>query len=79
MNESSKGGVLSRHRKIVIGMSIYFLICTLAMIWPGAVIANRIEPMILGLPFLFFWYVAWVFIVFVGTLILYRLEFGGKD
>lgn len=60
-------------------MSIYFLICTLAMIWPGAVIANRIEPFVLGLPFFFFWYVLWVFVVFVGTLILYRLEFGGKD
>ena len=69
---------MSRHRKIVIGMSIYFLICTLAMIWPGAVVANRIEPMILGLPFLFFWYVAWVFMVFIGTLLLYWLEFGGK-
>ena len=69
---------MSRHRKIVIGMSIYFLICTLAMIWPGAVIANRIEPFVLGLPFFFFWYVLWVFVVFVGTLILYRLEFGGR-
>lgn len=59
-------------------MSTYFLICTLAMIWPGAVIANRIEPMILGLPFMFFWYVAWVFMVFIGTVILYRLEFGGR-
>ena len=70
---------MSRHKKIVIGMSIYFFICTLAMIWPGAVIANRIEPFVLGLPFFFFWYVLWVFVVFVGTLILYRLEFGGKD
>ncbi len=70
---------MERRKKIIVGMSIYFLVCTLAMIWPGAVIANRIEPMILGLPFLFFWYVAWVFMVFIGTLILYRLEFGGKD
>ncbi len=70
---------MQRRRKIIIGMSIYFLVCTLAMIWPGAVVANRIEPMILGLPFLFFWYVAWAFMVFLGTLILYCLEFGGKD
>lgn len=70
---------MQRRRKIIIGMSIYFLVCTLAMIWPGAVVANRIEPMILGLPFMFFWYVAWVFMVFVGTVILYRLEYGGKD
>lgn len=65
---------MSRGRKIAVGMSIYFLICTLAMIWPGALVANRVEPMILGLPFLFFWYVAWVFMVFLGTVVLYRLE-----
>lgn len=70
---------MDRQKKIAIGMGIYFLICTLAMIWPGAAIANRIEPMILGLPFFFFWYVAWVFMVFVGTVILYRLEHGGKS
>ena len=70
---------MRRRKKIIVVMSIYFLVCTLAMIWPGAVVANRIEPMILGLPFLFFWYVAWTFMVFLGTLILYRLEFGGKD
>ena len=70
---------MDRRKKIIVGMSIYFMVCVLAMIWPGAVIANRIEPFVLGLPFFFFWYVLWVFVVFVGTLILYRLEFGGKD
>lgn len=69
---------MSRESKIAVGMSIYFGVCTLAMIWPGALVANRIEPMILGLPFMFFWYVAWVFMVFVGTVVLYRLEYGGK-
>jgi hypothetical protein len=68
-----------RSKAATVVMSVYFLICTLAMIWPGAVIANRIEPMILGLPFMFFWYVAWVFMVFVGCVILYRLEYGGRD
>jgi hypothetical protein len=70
---------MGRRRKIAIGMSIYFLVCTLAMIWPGAVVANRIEPMIVGLPFLFFWYVAWVFLVFLGTVVLYRLEYSAPD
>ena len=70
---------MDRERKITLVMGAYFLICTLAMIWPGAVVANRIEPMIFGLPFLFFWYVLWVFMVFVGTVILYRLEHGGEE
>ncbi len=70
---------MDRSNKIAFGMGLYFLVCTLAMIWPGAVIANRIEPMIFGLPFLFFWYVLWVFMVFIGTVILYRLEHGGEE
>lgn len=70
---------MDRGNKIALGMGLYFLVCTIAMIWPGAVIANRIEPMIFGLPFLFFWYVLWVFMVFVGTVILYRLEYGGEE
>ncbi len=76
---AEEGGVLDRGNKIALGMGLYFLVCTLAMIWPGAVIANRIEPMIFGLPFLFFWYVLWVFMVFIGTVILYRLEHGGEE
>ncbi|OAZ91537.1 DUF3311 domain-containing protein [Halomonas sp. G11] len=55
-------------------MLIYFAICALAMVWPGALIANRIEPMIIGLPFFLFWYVAWVFALFVGLVIAYRKD-----
>jgi hypothetical protein len=55
-------------------MLIYFGVCTLAMVWPGALIANRIEPMVLGLPFFIFWYVLWIFILVVGLVIAYRLE-----
>ncbi|WP_163575519.1 hypothetical protein [Halomonas faecis] len=56
------------------GMLFYFLLCTLSMIWPGALIANRIEPMVMGLPFFVFWYIAWVFAMFVGLVICYRRE-----
>ncbi len=69
---------MDRQRKIALGMGLYFLVCTIAMIWPGAVVANRIEPMILGLPFFFFWYVLWVFLVFLGCVVLYRLEYRGR-
>lgn len=60
------------------GMLVYFAVCTLAMVWPGALIANRIEPMVLGLPFFIFWYVAWIFALFVGLVIAYRLETGAE-
>ncbi|MDR5901623.1 DUF3311 domain-containing protein [Halomonas icarae] len=56
------------------GMLLYFAICTLAMVWPGALIANRIDPIIMGLPFFIFWYVAWVFVMFIGLIITYRQE-----
>lgn len=70
---------MDRQKKIAIVMGAYFLICTLAMIWPGAAVANRVEPMVIGLPFVFFWYVAWVFVIFIGTVILYRWEHGGRS
>jgi hypothetical protein len=35
---------------------------------------NRIEPIILGLPFLLFWIVTWVFLTPFLLLIAYRLE-----
>ncbi|CAM5222778.1 hypothetical protein CDEF62S_01207 [Castellaniella defragrans] len=56
------------------------LICWAAMVWPGALIANRIQPFVLGLPFMFFWYVAWVFIMFLGLVALYLVEYaqGGR-
>ncbi|MGO3345924.1 MAG: DUF3311 domain-containing protein [Marinomonas sp.] len=57
-------------------MMIYFIICTLALIWPGATIANRIDPIILGLPFMIFWYLAWFFICFIGLVICYKTEEG---
>ena len=38
----------------------WFVVMLLAVVWPGAVPASRIEPMILGLPFAFFWPAAWV-------------------
>ncbi len=72
-------GNLDRSKKIAIVMGVYFLVCVLAMVWPGAVVANRIEPMVLGLPFFFFWYVLWIFVVFAGTVILYRWEYGGRE
>jgi hypothetical protein len=37
-------------------------------------VVNRIEPMILGLPFLLFWILTWVFLTPLLLLIAYRLE-----
>lgn len=37
------------------------LVCVLAFIWPVTALVNRIEPMVLGMPFFMFWHVLWVF------------------
>ena len=42
------------------------------MTWPGyATFGNRIEPYVFGLPFSFFWVVAWVVATFV-VLVIYH-------
>ncbi len=58
----------------------HFFLCTSAMVWPGALLANRIEPFVLGLPFFIFWYILWMFILFLGTWIAYmKIEGGGVN
>ncbi|MDE0755824.1 MAG: hypothetical protein OSB26_14355 [Woeseiaceae bacterium] len=49
----------------------YFLVCLLANIWPVAQFANKIQPMIFGLPFFLFWVVLWSCLAFVGIVALY--------
>ena len=39
---------------------VYIVLAAVAVTWPGAVPAARIEPMVLGLPFSFFWPALWV-------------------
>jgi len=49
-----------------------YLVCALlALIWPGALPAARIRPLVLGLPFALFWPAVWI----VGALVvLYLLD-----
>ena len=55
----------------------YVAICALAVTWPGyALIGNRVEPFILGLPFVFFWTILWVVLTFFA-LVLYHVT--GED
>ncbi|MCS2158934.1 hypothetical protein MUU48_18800 [Scandinavium sp. H11S7] len=56
---------------------LHFTLCTLAMTWPGALIGNRIEPTVFGLPFLFFWYILWAVLLFCGMAIAFVVRHGG--
>ncbi len=49
-----------------IAMAIYALVCIAAITWPGyPYFADRTRPMILGLPFVFAWNIAWVLLSFI--------------
>lgn len=55
-----------------------FILCSvlplLMLIFPLFEIANRATPIIIGLPFSFFWVILWIVINFVLLLILYRFD-----
>ena len=40
----------------------------------GVTFANRVEPFVLGMPFILFWIVAWVLLTSVIMAIVYRLD-----
>ncbi len=45
----------------------FCMLCLLALVWPGyALVGNRIDPMLLGLPFSFFWNILWIVLSFVA-------------
>ncbi|WP_066172739.1 DUF3311 domain-containing protein [Bacillus marinisedimentorum] len=62
-------------RTIAVTMGAYFAVCLIALIWPVASWANKIEPFVLGMPFFMFWYVLWTFFIFLGCVITYKLEY----
>ncbi len=51
--------------------AVYLVLMTLSVVWPGAALASRIQPFVLGLPFSFFWPAAWVAL---GAPVLYLLD-----
>lgn len=62
--------------------TIYVVVCTLAflpLIFPLYELANQALPLVLGLPFNFFWVVLWVVIVFVAVIVLYFVDPENKE
>ena len=62
--------------------TIYIVVCVAAflpLIFPLFAVANRALPLVLGLPFNFFWVVLWVLIAFVAVIILYFLDPANKE
>ena len=47
-------------------LATYFVICAAALIYPGyALLGNRLEPSILGLPLSFAYNIGWVVVTFI--------------
>ena len=62
-----------------VALAIYVTVVLLCVTWPGYdLIANRIEPLVLGLPFTLAWYAGWAVMTFlVMALYLAKTERGG--
>lgn len=59
--------------------ALYLAVCAVALVWPGyALLADRIEPYVLGLPIAFAWTVGWMLASFLG-LCVYHLFTRPKD
>ncbi|PID22038.1 hypothetical protein CSV61_07435 [Sporosarcina sp. P3] len=57
--------------------TIYIMIVTipfLLLIFPLFELANRATPIVMGLPFSFFYIILLILLTFVGILILYRFD-----
>jgi hypothetical protein len=53
---------------------LFFTVFAVVLMWPGVLPFNRIEPLVLGLPFSFFWVVLWVALSFFVFLLVHRIE-----
>lgn len=52
------------------GVILFFIVFVIAVTWPGMLPFNRIEPLVLGLPFSMVWIALWVVLSFFALLIL---------
>lgn len=63
-------------RRVMIG---FFILYAVALTYPGILPFNRIEPLILGLPFTIFWGALWVALSFVVLVWLLRIDASTKE
>jgi hypothetical protein len=60
-------------KRVMIPVAIVYLLTMAAMLtFPGITPFNTIEPRILGIPFVFAWYLMWIVGAFVVLSLLYK-------
>lgn len=69
----------NKQKAITKAYVVFLVILFLAMIFPVYAVANRVFPLILGLPFGLFWIVLMEVIAFVVLGAFYLYEYGGRD
>ncbi len=58
---------------------LYVICCVAALTWPGYDwLGNRIEPLVLGLPFSLAWIMGWVGLTFL-VLVIYHASGGPEE
>ncbi len=62
-------------------MKLVYLLASLPFlgILGGVIFANRIEPFVLGMPFILFWIVLWVVLTSAIMAIIYQLDPANKE
>jgi hypothetical protein len=58
------------HTIFIVVMGLAFL----PTIFPVFTVANRVEPLVFGFPFSFFWVVAWILVVFSLLVVMYLMD-----
>ncbi len=61
-------------RTVRIAAAVFFVLFTLSVTWPGYTLANRVHPLVLGLPFSLAWIAFWVVMAFGVLLWVDRVE-----
>ena len=56
------------------GAVLFFMLFAVAVTWPGMVPFNRIDPLILGLPFSMAWIASWVLLSFLFLVLVDYVE-----
>lgn len=63
-----------RRRTITVAFGAYFLLLFLSVMPPAFQFVNRVEPFVLGFPFLLFWILFVSVMMSVGLIALYWVE-----
>lgn len=53
---------------------VFYVVMTLALIYPGYLPFNRVRPFVLGMPFSLFWQVLWLLAAIVVLTLLFLWE-----